>query len=1310
MNVRFIRTTLLFALIVVVNTIGFSQEKIKEEQKVAPISDLKSNDAALQKSTTVDEQKTSSPFDKYDANRADFNNTNNYGAKSSSSSSGADDTDIGTPTNSPFNLGSDISGFIQNSINQVTGKLAFSVPLASVSSGTTSYALNLGYDGQSAFKIGKELNKYSPTSVVGVGWSLSIPKIVVNNKQTTTRDDDEFYIIDGATNSKLICIDKLPTLYTFQLEKYANWKITYSTIFDSWTVIKDDGNTYSFGQSGSSNSRERMSVWGNWIGDSNQTPNGHTTVVWNISQIRDQWNNFINFKYELIEGKQNNSQVSYKHTEASYLKEIISSKGAKIKLNYGFKDFSEYYEPHREKSEPDAYQERYEKKYLQDVEVYNNNNQIVTSYALSSTLYTISGGNKKRYLTSITQASHSSGGQSHSLPSQTFEYHTSGTYRGGLKEITYPSGGSVTYNYQNKYLFYNGSNKYVTTPSWPSGYNFYSAVVRDNYSIFVLRTANPVSGGKHRFKFFRYWWNGQQWESHEFTFPHLIEDDYPNNGDRLKNFHSILEDDFYGFAFDKGSTADIYLFHKEKNGSDWDYYPHTNLSIGSDAPTFMSGDGFVALGTNELGRLYNYTWNGASWNFKQINQGNGKYHYASTNNFVLSFNRYGWSPFTEDRVDMITGGNHPDYYYIHYLDNEKKWQTKSWSAFADSNISAISDPSNLFPSSSIAGFVADNNPELFLRWDKNYNLIAVDNVLGAYNDAHSLQPVNNSMFTLVWWWFNEPTKTARFNGINWSVSGFSSSIDRYHVNFGLDLMTYKNESSDQIMFKEYSPNYHSWIENNLNWATYAPYATNGINTEFFVAGKEIYKKTFLGPPSFPTVDIGTLQYNNYFTYSDGLSHTYVKQHDNSGVFKKGSYYYINKENGLLSEINLGLKYYLRGSKKFGGNTPFMSPKAIWVRYDNSSTNFNPYLYRIIEDKFNQSVYDIVIGSIDLDDDNGNTRKINYTYNIPNSLPDNNATYYGEVTVENKGFGSSSTGKIKKVFNTGGDDVQMLGLQLEEHVLDTDNNLKRKTTNTWQKYQKTANNGSYQVDLSHYIALKSKKEEVFFDTYSLENLTDYSYNSKGQLYSTSTTNSKGQVERQDIKYAHQQYSFVRDKNMLRDVYETTTKLNNAIVDIKRNIWHSSSGKAYIKEEWSGPSASELRLNAEFTNVDTQGNLLETSDGKDIYNSVLYGYSNLYEVASIVNAKHQDVVNELDITYTQLQNLSTSSLKIELMKLYDRLPNAMISLTFYDDNGRVINRVNERKEESFIYYDPYGRVDYITDSYGNILEKKEHNFGN
>jgi hypothetical protein len=64
----------------------------------------------------------------------------------------------------------------------------------------------------------------------------------------------------------------------------------------------------------------------------------------------------------------------------------------------------------------------------------------------------------------------------------------------------------------------------------------------------------------------------------------------------------------------------------------------------------------------------------------------------------------------------------------------------------------------------------------------------------------------------------------------------------------------------------------------------------------------------------------------------------------------------------------------------------------------------------------------------------------------------------------------------------------------------------------------------------------------------------------------------------------------------------------------------------------------------------------------------------------------------------------------MKLYDRLPDAMITLYFYDDDGRIVNIVNERKEEAYRYYDIYGRLDYVSDGNKNILSRETYNLGN
>ncbi|WP_146191802.1 hypothetical protein [Algibacter marinivivus] len=1245
--------------------------------------------------------------------------------------------DVSAPSNSTFQSSGSIEGMIQSSVNEVTGKVVFSAPMASISAGSISYGINLAYNGHVAFKNGQQTNKYSPTSVAGVGWNASIPKIIVDNKNTGTRDDDDFYLQDQGTNTKLICIDRgsntTGSVWKFQAQKYVPWIIEffYSGIdgtADYWKITKEDGLVYTFGNT-SYSCNETVVRYGNWIGSSKQYSSAaaRQTIVWNLYKIENQWNDYLTFTYNKVFQTMSGKE----QTEAAYLSSITSSKGTSIQLTYGTKANDEFYEPNKEASEPDAYQERYEKKFLQSVSSYNKENELIIKNELGFTING-SGLNKKRYLTTLTNTTYNDGGQTLTSPSQTFDYHYSGTFKGGIKKITYPTGGAVTYNYENKFLFNNTANKFASSVSWPSGYGLHSRVVKDNYTLYLLRTTNPVTGNKYRFKIFRFWWNGESWEHNEFTFPHLIEESWGNgtSWDTLIDFHIVLNKDFYGFAYDKGSDSDVYLFHMNSDGRTWHDYTALNRVMGSGDPRFVSGDNFAALGAKYDGKIYTYLWNGTSWQYKHIDQGQGEYYLTAQNNFILSLDEKQ----NGSGVDMVTGVNHSDHYYIHYLDAEKTWQTKSWSAAADPYINNISI-SNTYPGNasfyadnSIAGLVAKDNNELFLRWNIDYNLTNVDNELGSYNDLNPIQPVTNSMFTLYGHITKRPYKSARFNGVSWSKITPLDPDDYSHLEFGVDmfsLVDYGNSTSRDYYI--YNPNTNNWSSGSLNvnrllhgTANYpAPFSP--INSEFMIVGRKFFKRDTQGESSADFIEIGTLQNDTGYAYSDRLSHTFVEETGTPTDFtERGKFYYVDKNDGVLKYVTLlNSWFYTKNvSQKFGGYTPFMSTTSIsLVDYNTTNqqlqslTSTNRLLYRVIDDKVNNGVYDIVVSRIDIDDDNGSIREVSYNYNNPKSLPDNSSTFYGEVIVQNQGLGSGNIGKVIKEFDNGSVNLCLLGLPLEVITKDSNNNIIKKNTIVWEKNNKSFFNGSYSFYNSYYVRSISEKEEVFFNTDDIVSETTHTYNSYGQKVSSTTSNSLGESVKQETRYAHQEYTFVLDKNMLSFPYEIASKINNQTVSVNQSKWISFFGKVYIKETWSGPTTANMRLNSEFSLVEySTGNVLENNNGKGLYNTILYGYDNLYQVAEISNAEYQDVINQLDVTYAQLQMLNDEALKDHLSRLYDRLPNAMISLTFYDDTGRVINQIDDRKEESYIHYDTQGRVDYITDGYGNVLEKKSYNFAN
>ena len=116
----------------------------------------------------------------------------------------------------------------------------------------------------------------------------------------------------------------------------------------------------------------------------------------------------------------------------------------------------------------------------------------------------------------------------------------------------------------------------------------------------------------------------------------------------------------------------------------------------------------------------------------------------------------------------------------------------------------------------------------------------------------------------------------------------------------------------------------------------------------------------------------------------------------------------------------------------------------------------------------------------------------------------------------------------------------------------------------------------------------------------------------------------------------------------------------------------------------------------------------SNGKGVFNVNLLSYDNKYQVARISNANYNQVIANLDVSYVALQNLSTSSLKTELLKLYSKLPKASITLSFYDNNGNLISNIDARKEEINHFYDSFNRLIYSTDSQGNKLTQTEYKF--
>ncbi len=1216
--------------------------------------------------------------------------------------------------NSSFHLGNNIEGLIYNTVNESTGKVVFSVPIASISaSSAVQYSLALNYDGKSAFETAKNTNEFNPTSCVGVGFSMSVPKIVTDYKQTTTKDDDDYYLIFGNTH-KLKCIKRTPELMEFVSEPYNAWKISYHISLEYWIVIKEDGIVYQFGVDSVANGIKKISTWGNWIGDSVQTPTGNMPIEWYLVRIHDQWGNELNFTYDKIEGKQNSNQIRNFHTEALYLKEIRASNGSKLVLSYKNKLPDEYFEPHIEQIEPDAYQERYEKKYIDKVQQFNSSSELQTTTEMN---YEIIGEEQpipyhlKRYLKQIIVRNT----ENLSLPPFEFKYHTSGEFKGGIYKTTYPGGGFVTYSYEKQNLFTNTMINHTDLIQSIGDEEPVEYGLENDY--LVLYTEQSV--------IHEYWENNTWKESQHFL--------HKNSGWEFR------ANKFHGYFSYEPDSRNLILYHLSQNGKTWKATVFDNLkeewidtesNLEFHSYELLIGDEFVAFGYENTGDLHIYTLENDAWTYKKIvfsesdsSNASAKYSFTAFKNYILAINVKGG--------EEIEGSNTIDYqdnFYINYLNNEKNWISKSWSKEAVRFISNLPDsyqpvvvPNNSMALLKMSTSLTLGSDSYYLHWDDAFNLIKVhDNIIvksmhreigsTTLSDLEFYANSNSGFVFRLYRYFG----LNRYDGINWSFGPYSdatngqgnytrvSSVHGYHIEISPDRLVLENGfncSGELFRYIEYLPNKNSWkssiidggIENGCS-----PFLASFDNYIFKNEG--VYKKI----DTSDGLEIRKENSDNFTPFNSRKKREFSYKFGYNNDVYSTRLYYIDKSTGQLefSELELRNDYVLK-NKQFSNNA-ILSP--------TEGRDIDGVVCRLVQGGFQNEVYDIVVKSIELNDLRQSPRKIEYQYEEKNMLSDERI-FYGKTTIEHKGFGNDSKGKIIKFFDTGLSDMRLLGTLNRIENRDVNGELKKEATFTYDVFSKYTANAADKPVLSTFIRNTDVTDTTFLESGTLTVNTVKEYNAIGLPVRTTTIKSDGSTEELITDYGFENSSAslatpFLERNMLSQTIEERA-YNNGVLSSRNQIkWKAQNDILYPYQNWTG--VSQIKRTNEITKISDTGVIIEEKTGTEVYKVILMGYDSKYPVAGIGNARYEAVMLALGVSYENLQTMHTESLKNILLKLYESLPKATISLTFYDSNGNITNRVDARKEEMFYYYDAFNRIVYTTDALGNKLNESEYHY--
>ncbi len=1143
---------------------------------------------------------------------------------------------IYTPKINTFALNPDNLGAIGNSVNLFTGDVALPLNLVSLPGRNgldVSVTISCNGNIQSVADI---RNLEAPTGILGLGWSMDYEKIVVDHKGTGSRNDDDFYLVAGGVSNLLV---RTGSASAYETKNYQFWKISYDDLIERWVITRENGITYVYGDNNSNRNTVQWGVkWGNWIGSSSDTTGQQQfALAWNLSEIYDAWGNRITFEYENVNRYVRSSTGGKQYTEASYLKKITDVLGRTVVFNHGAKYGAlnpdaggkvEYQDPYAQTAEPDAYQERLETKYLDYIEVFSPNN--VKLHTVSFGYAFLGAGDlAKRLLSSITTKD----ANGKALPNLKLEYNTISPYLGMLKKVTFPEGGSATFNYTTKII--QKSNRALVNILAPTGFGYPHVFTANDYCIVTWLNENT-----NTLRVYAYLWDGE-WIGTQLT--DIGNVTIINQATNAQSFGIVLENDFFAIvnSLDLNDvTKPIYLFHKkaEQRGAWHVYsYPMTIAAANGEAHAWLaSGNDFAVVVGKEKGKIYRFRWDGAIWQVDSIDQypqegDDADFYLAATNNYFI------WH-YHDTNPDLIK---------FYYLDETGAWSSTQLPSGLSFNTSQYQ--SLWYANNSLAVVLAPGTDEFSFRWDPDFAGFYRDDVIGAIDDASQVGLFEAAISTSSLDEGNTNAKGLRWNGNAWNAMDFTPIEATSHA-LGNDFIIRRNYvASGWIHRWVYNPNTQSWFQGDQVTSLYTPrfavfndiYAWY-MNTSGQSPQAKIYKRaptgfdagTLISPWS--AYDNKLLLGNDFYVYEDNTAQgTFVGS--SIGYAKNAQWF-----NNVALDGNLLDQVYI--------NTIVTRNASL----QKDATEFR--LYRFVDKAATGFQKDYPVKRLDLDDGYQATYTY-YKYDTTTATydPTGMVAQYNEVEVIPgssdgiaKPFGSTKNYFFNGLpynqsrlayppndaYTNARDYYNLLeGLTYATKVYDQNGTTVDSTANYWKVVTKALgakDQGAY-ARLMKTTSVVDGVEKIVENTYNNLGLTletkTYNYNWDGNLDTLT----------QNFKYWYEAYDTSRTLNLLTPVIQTTTKTNTTVTSVSATTWKEwFTGKwaPHKTYQWKGTGSSNFNFDSwsgsgeptvdwlktsEILTMLTEGAVLKTKDIDGIYQSTLYDYPKLRPIAAFSNAR-------------------------------------------------------------------------------------------
>jgi RHS repeat-associated protein len=791
------------------------------------------------------------------------------------------------PQITTFQFSNDAVGKIKDSVNLFTGTANIPLNIASLP-GRESLDVNIGimYNSNVLNSV-QNWNLTNPTGIIGLGWQMGFDKIVVNKNGSGTASSDEFYLLSNGSGDRLVQDGYIPAtpanILTYQTRNFEFWDIKYDPATEKWTVIKEDGTVYIYGDKNSGRNTLQYGVgWGNWLGNSALASGQEQYVTsWNLSEMQNVWGDKVVYTYDNVQVK-TGSNNGLEYTQASYIKQITDSFNRTITFNYGekygaknpgSKNIVEYQAAHTQQAAPNAYQDYYETRYLDHIDVKNpvGDQQFTILFEYDfinigvvsqATVYPLMW---KRVLTSFWQVQP----DGRSLPGMEFEYYSqfSDLNAGSLKTITYPQGARAVYTYKQQPL---NTSRNIKLDSPLTGATPRVWFGPDYTVITWYNAATKTMRAKV------YSWCGN-WITYELNSDQPTGHYFENIDFNIDTLGVITQQDFIALYFTEKTKQQVQLFLYRRNPENYGVF---NLS---DGPRYLpvktatpnisvnAGRNFVIASSKDFTTnviiAYQWNWKQKRWDASPTSNTGPGYipvllpspgDVAKASNLVLTArdNYY--------IVALYTQTSSLLQFQLFYHDGNNTWSKST--LYSTGNVKIYQDPNNQteFPFSlslsnafAVATYVTNITATevsytlRILQWDKSFNLLSpatplVYNYKSPVTNDKSQFSVFNTILSdsLI---ANNPNLNRYTGGLatsnnplNWKQAAFvtkPTDTPAFVTGQDISIMSLPQGSAASNQYYQFNPNSGTWgIVQNLGSSGTNP----TIGGNYITAGRDIF--------------------------------------------------------------------------------------------------------------------------------------------------------------------------------------------------------------------------------------------------------------------------------------------------------------------------------------------------------------------------------------------------------------------------------------------------------------------------------------